>query len=58
VTAEIQRSWVGCDECGLPVIYRDNGIAVDAAIGGRYGEDQVDTDVEHECDPWLAGRRS
>lgn len=49
MTQEIIVQWTPCLGCGSPVIHRGGGIYVDAAIGGHYGSEQVDCDVEHEC---------
>jgi len=46
----ILTEWIPCNGCGLPVIERD-GVLVDAVYFGPHGSNQIDTDVEHECNP-------
>lgn len=41
--------WVHCPDCGQPIIERD-GLRVDVFVYGEYGKNQIDTDVEHECE--------
>lgn len=49
---DIVTQWAPCATCHNPVIHRGDGVYVDAVYGGRYGNEiQVDTDVEHECNP-------